>query len=592
MSLQDLRETLHERRQLSNSALDLLCEAIDQDLSQSPYVSHTVAEVLMFLCKHGDANQLMIVLSRCDINQLILPQEYDHSTILHIAAGFGRQDIVHSLVPLGARADVPDVHGFVALHNAASQGQVHVVDDLLRSAPHTINAVDRNGNTPLHLAAMKNDRAFCLKLMRQGALVALTNQDGLTPPQLATEPEVTAVMDSDFNGPELIEAINQGSFCTLQSLLTRSNVNHTMPTQKQGTLLHLAVTVQNHAIVNLLLEQGADVRRKDIQGMAPLHYAAAACNIEAARSLLVHRADINDTDLLHNTPLLKAVKCCCYYALMYRQKLASLAAPGRTNSYTPSQDYSPVATRQRSATYPRLQDTSIHRVDSMNSAFSGMSLTTPHDSGPFSPAENKDGLMMTFETKDEPVFSPQEGSASFQLSSTQPTYHYQAPPSPYLAPQQCEAALHQVATQYRMACRFVEFLLLHGADPSIPDSKGNTALHCAVTHSVDDLAALLLQHPATDVNLCNNEGNTPLHIACQQDAEHIVELLLPRVHDDVLREMFKAKHAAGDLTCSDSNAMIEIKHRAANKQGLTPLDLCRPGSNTLTLLLAANALSF
>ncbi len=55
-------------------------------------------------------------------------------------------------------------------------------------------------------------------------------------------------------------------------------------------------------------------------------------------------------------------------------------------------------------------------------------------------------------------------------------------------------------------------LVLHGADPNIRDSKGNTLLHYIVRHCLvfEEYVEILLDRGA-DPNIRNKQGETPLH---------------------------------------------------------------------------------
>lgn len=69
------------------------------------------------------------------------------------------------------------------------------------------------------------------------------------------------------------------------------------------TPLHQSLTGGNNAILDLLLERGAEVNAQDNTGLTPLHVAAWWSITERAGILLDHGADIGARDRFGDTPL-------------------------------------------------------------------------------------------------------------------------------------------------------------------------------------------------------------------------------------------------------------------------------------------------
>lgn len=69
------------------------------------------------------------------------------------------------------------------------------------------------------------------------------------------------------------------------------------------TPLHYAVTFDQFAMLEILVEAGADVNAADATGMTPLHVAAALNRGELARWLIEAGAAIEATDAFGDTPL-------------------------------------------------------------------------------------------------------------------------------------------------------------------------------------------------------------------------------------------------------------------------------------------------
>ena len=77
-------------------------------------------------------------------------------TALHIAAFWGRLEVVEFLVGAGADVNATNNDGDTALHLAAWEGHLEVVEFLV-GAGADVNAADDDGDTALHLAARHGD---------------------------------------------------------------------------------------------------------------------------------------------------------------------------------------------------------------------------------------------------------------------------------------------------------------------------------------------------------------------------------------------------------------------------------------------------
>ena len=73
-------------------------------------------------------------------------------------------------------------NGWSLLHQAASLHQLKCVDTLLKTIKaSSIDATTHAGQTPLHLAAQRDDVEVCEKLVLAGADMALKNKKGYAP---------------------------------------------------------------------------------------------------------------------------------------------------------------------------------------------------------------------------------------------------------------------------------------------------------------------------------------------------------------------------------------------------------------------------
>jgi len=81
-----------------------------------------------------------------------------------------------------------------------------------------------------------------------------------------------------------------------------------IPDKNGQTALHRAVITNQSDTVKILLVNGADCNKKDIQNRTPLHHAVISGNTEIVKLLLYYRSSPYQRDLATHTPLYYANK--------------------------------------------------------------------------------------------------------------------------------------------------------------------------------------------------------------------------------------------------------------------------------------------
>ena len=159
---------------------------------------------------------------------------------------------------------------------AARAGRVERVVALLQEGAK-VNSRDRNGDSPLNMAAAKGNAALTDALLKAGADVNLANLAGVTPLMGAAfsgEPQIVRKLLSAGAKIEPLDRVKKNAAtyaagvgcteCLLELMRAGTPVNTTL--ENNLTLLMWAAAYGHESSVRLLLDQGADRALKDSRG--------------------------------------------------------------------------------------------------------------------------------------------------------------------------------------------------------------------------------------------------------------------------------------------------------------------------------------
>ncbi|XP_061586358.1 poly [ADP-ribose] polymerase tankyrase-1 isoform X3 [Cololabis saira] len=236
-----------------------------------------------------------------------------NETALHCAVASPhpkRKQVTELLLRKGANINEKNKDFMTPLHVAAERAHNDILE-VLQKHGAKVNAADTLGQTALHRAALAGHIQTCKLLLSYGADPSIVSLQGFTAAQMGNEAvqqilnENVPTRNSDVDY-RFLEAAKAGDLDTVQQLCTPQNVNCRDLEGRHSTPLHFAAGYNRVAVVEYLLHHGADVHAKDKGGLVPLHNACSYGHYEVAELLVRHGASVNVADLWKFTPLHEA----------------------------------------------------------------------------------------------------------------------------------------------------------------------------------------------------------------------------------------------------------------------------------------------
>jgi ankyrin len=175
----------------------------------------------------------------------------------------------------GVPAGEETMGGFETFVDSVNHGRVEELKELLARDPAMVHR-KKDGATPLHLAAIHNQRGIADVLLDHGAPLEATDDEfGMTPIGWANERghvEMVRHLYARGAAVGLARAAAYGLEERVRELLDAGTEDVNRP-EGFGTPLHFASLWGHPAIVELLLDRGADPARKTKQGRTALAVA-------------------------------------------------------------------------------------------------------------------------------------------------------------------------------------------------------------------------------------------------------------------------------------------------------------------------------
>ncbi|MDB4794666.1 ankyrin repeat domain-containing protein [bacterium] len=208
------------------------------------------------------------------------------TTLLHLATLMGHYEIVKLLISNGAN-----------LNKRTSN---------ITKFTYTNLPLPYLGESPLHIASKYGRHKIAELLISSGAKINIQCSDGLsvlTPLDIAIKLDKKRIISLLRNNGgkinaelSIIQAVLSGSVYWVNEHLSRgqsANRSTKKYTETIMTILHYSVLQNNYNIVQLLLDNGADINSRSGEGMSALHYAVRDGYMDIIKLIISYDADLN-----------------------------------------------------------------------------------------------------------------------------------------------------------------------------------------------------------------------------------------------------------------------------------------------------------
>uniref|UniRef100_G1S6Y0 Ankyrin repeat domain 52 n=1 Tax=Nomascus leucogenys TaxID=61853 RepID=G1S6Y0_NOMLE len=404
---------------------------------------------------------------------------------LHWAAFLGHLEVLKLLVARGADLGCKDRKGYGLLHTAAASGQIEVVKYLLRMGAE-IDEPNAFGNTALHIACYLGQDAVAIELVNAGANVNQPNDKGFTPLHVAAV---------STNGALCLELlVNNGADVNYQSKEGKSPLHmaaiHGRFTRSQ-ILIQNGMDLGDFLLISTLMTNGADtvpqlLSRRGIHDMFPLHLAVLFGFSDCCRKLLSSGQLYSIVSSLSNEHVLSAGFDINTPDNLGRTCLHAAASGGNVECLNLL--LSSGADLRRRDKFGR---TPLHYAAANGSYQCAVTLVTA--GAGVNEADCK-------------------GCSPLHYAAASDTYRRAESHTPSSHDAEEDEPLKESRRKEAFFC--LEFLLDNGADPSLRDRQGYTAVHYAAAYGNRQNLELLLE---MSFNCLEDVESTipvsPLHLA-------------------------------------------------------------------------------
>ncbi|CAD7973486.1 unnamed protein product [Amoebophrya sp. A120] len=367
-------ELLEEEKKATDLIFDLvrsgtLLEELDQvDVTLLPKIKDVFQNTPFLCAAECKKTDIMAFLLGKQVSEVGEVCANTGNTALHLSVLNGNFAGVELLLGKKAELNIANNVGWTPVFLAVAHNQPQLLTSLIQAKADIANAIDQDGNTPLHLACQYNNVDLTSQLVLNQANPDARNFDGLTPLDNAQEHEICkaflrevlaqnqqliyAARDGDTtkiteileDNPLLVrldkrvdgmsalewavmnghyeavqELVSSGAYCNIPSLQNFLKVNVDDNETQDMVLealswnenLQLALKQANWDVAYTLVDKSACVTSQEpFTGRTPLHIACShlqeECPFDLVSLLITKKSDLTARDVNGWTPLLCA----------------------------------------------------------------------------------------------------------------------------------------------------------------------------------------------------------------------------------------------------------------------------------------------
>ncbi|MDA3838253.1 MAG: ankyrin repeat domain-containing protein [Candidatus Delongbacteria bacterium] len=240
-----------------------------------------------------------------------------NASLLSQACFSNNKDMVKFLIDKGADPDMKVVGDFTPIYIAAQQKNYDIVKCLIKNGVDINNKITNKKLSILMIVVKNGDLDMTKYLISEGADVNQYDKNCWTPVSYASYYNKNEILDFLLlqNGrkedikkkwPEIVRAAYNGNIKQINNFISASIDVNTMNYLGRSAL-HYASERGNIELVEILINNGADVNLKDKNGVTPLMEASEK-NVELVKSLLNAGADVNLYSNYRKNALIYAVE--------------------------------------------------------------------------------------------------------------------------------------------------------------------------------------------------------------------------------------------------------------------------------------------
>ncbi|QQR49310.1 ankyrin repeat domain-containing protein [bacterium] len=289
--------------------------------------------------KHGSLQCLKKLIN---LNGIVIDVLNDNNnTPLYFAAYKGYAECVKILVEHGANATIRNNDNESAITIAATCNQTASLEELIIFNPEQcrqeLATIDLNlpgyqGNTLMHIV-VQNEHTRCLNMLLDlNANFMFKNAAGLNSIECAVQ---------NFSTCSLETFINWCGYDRCKQLISSMDINYKNP-ENGIVLLHQAAYHGNIQTLSLLIELGADINTRDINGNTSAHYACSQGQFNCLKKIIEHPHFCASANNYQETPLHWIARFChafngqsASYITLLVSKIKNRLNARDFNGYTP-----------------------------------------------------------------------------------------------------------------------------------------------------------------------------------------------------------------------------------------------------------------